>query len=229
MGNWSYNTGIYDVAQKDGTYMGSINITVDNNGNLNTQAAWYDNNNNQSSVSLTWVPLSNALAFNASSVQYDLSLDSTTTPTTFKNNDYEMRYNQNRSLNITWPAQNPVNFSVSVNYSSHNGTLSLSKDAVNFVSCLGKWTPSGSSNPKAGSQRVRITWDGTNLSWNVEWGSGVGAPKDQFTEGVYNSGTNQFSGKCNVVTAAAASGTWQATQTNPVPLPVPMEAHKKAV
>lgn len=229
MGNWTYNTGIYDVAKKDGTYMGSINLTVDGNGNLNTQTTWYDSLNNQSSVSLTWVPLSNALSFTAGGIQYNLSYDSSTTPTTFKNNEYELRFNQNSALNLNnWPSSNPAHFQVSVNsYSNHNGTIGLSKDGGGNVSCLGSWSPSG--NPNANTQRVRINWNGTYLSWSLDWGSGVGAPKDQFTEGVYNSGTNQFSGKCNVVTAAAATGNWTAQQTNPVPLPVPMEAHKKAV
>lgn len=232
MGNWTYNTGFYDVAKKDGTYEGSINLTVDGNGNLNSQATWYDAYNNQSTVSLNWVPLSNALDFTAGGTQYDLSYDSSTTPTTFKNSQYEMRFNQNRSLNITWPTSNPAHYLVSVNNnSSHNGTLGLSKDGGGNVSCLGAWSPSG--NPNANTQRVRITWDGTNLGWNVEWGSGAGAPKDNFSNGQYNSATNQFSGQCNIVSAAAITTNWQATQTTPMPRPVEdrphKEAHKKAV
>ncbi len=242
MGNWNYNntnlnTGYYDVARNDGTYEGSINITVDGNGNLNTTASWVTSGNTATPVTLSWNPTGGAgtLSFSAWGTTYNLKCTSAGTPTTFESSDnsklYEMRFNQNSALSVPWPTSNPAHYVVSVNNnSSHNGTLGLSKDGGGNVSCLGAWSPSG--NPNANTQRVRITWDGTKLGWNVEWGSGAGAPKDSFSNGQYNSGTNQFSGQCNVVSAAATPGTWQATQTNPVPMNVEEKhrgAHKKAV
>lgn len=232
MGNWTYSTGIYDVAKNDGTYMGSINITVDGNGNLNTNATWYDNSghNNQSSVTLTWVPLSQALVFTAGNTQYDLTYDSSTTPSTFKSNQYEMRFNQNQA----WFGASPAVFSVQVNnHSTHNGSITLNADGAGNMSCLGAWSPSG--NPNANTQRVRITWQNNTLGWKVEWGSGPGATKDDFSNGQYNSPTNNFTnGVWEGASAADIPGTWQATQTNPLPKPVegkPYEAHahKKAV
>lgn len=234
MGNWSYNgtnlnTGYYDLAKNDGTYEGSLNISTDANGNLNPTATWVTAGGSATPVTLSWNQTTGALSFTEFGTTYSLTCTDAATPTTFESSGkvYEMRFNQNSALNLdNWPTSNPAHFLISVNnYSSHNGTIGLSKDGGGNVSCLGAWSPSG--NPNANTQRVRISWNGTYLSWSLDWGSGAGAPKDHFSNGAYDSATNQFSGTCTVVSAAAANGTWQATQTTP--MPVPMEAHKKAV
>jgi hypothetical protein len=238
MASWTYqgtdlSSGVFDLTS-NGTFVGGLRLMQDG-GDLETSTAWWVASGQAVGVNVTYDPDSGVLTFAIGSTNYSFQCSQASNPTKFVSNDGKNCILQYNAFNNDWTS-NGNNGGVALPVGGYpvkidgSGQVHATINLETFA-----WQPLGST-PQPLQDHVTYTKNNKTEILPVSWAPVNGQLTLSWTteEGHVYTGTLQpgasstsatFSG--TYTTRKRTPGTWQAQQTNP--MPVAMEARKKAV